>query len=788
MGRSTFLVLACALAACDSAHPRLAAIGDVLFVACGGPATAAVKLKNDGDAPLHFTATSSSEPIFRVDAATGTIAPHGEKVLVVTATPPSGQPGDGYTGLLLVDSDDLDHPSVRVPLRLDLNAGRIAADPNELDFGDLPLGASAKLGFGVTNAGNRTAGIQFPSVTDFAFSWEVGTSSVTLAPSDRASATASFTPSAVGDRGTDWSFAAASGVLCPSAGPHLRARGVSGVVGVTPGSMDFGSIACGSGGGVSRSFSILNVSKQPFHFQASLAKGFDSLFAVVPDAGLVPPEGKIDVTVTFDGIPETSPVDPDHWGDTVMVSTDAPNDSPHAVALHVTAKGAILAWTTMLPLDFQRVQINRKASDGVSVENQGNADAEIALSVAINDFAVPATLLIGAGKSVGIPIDLMPHPQSLGVAVKDALTAMPSKGILCAPLPQPAPLQFVPFDRAFTAAASDVHMCASSLGTAGLVYCWGANGFGQLGDGSTVDHAQPAPINKLLGNSSVYRLFVGPQFSCAMDNLNTLRCWGRTLYGDSATPIVFGNQDLNISYDLFSYGMHHACAVYNGSVSCFGHNASGEVGDGTTTDRYNPVGVAGLSGVARVKVSSGLSNASCAVKNDGSVACWGSNAWGELAQPFNTPFSTTPLIVAGIIDATDVVGGERGFCVLRSGSTRVSCWGDNTGSKLGVDPPPYQSATPVDVSNVGNPNGLFHGADHACVFESGNMSCWGSNVFGELLGMSSSSKVPLAISVSNVSFASAVEHRTVVVLANGTIRWWGKGNQKMVPETVAGLD
>src|SRR5258706_7542365 len=116
-------------------------------------------------------------------------------------------------------------------------------------------------------------------VSDFSLVWSQPGS---IAPGTDLSATATFAPSLLGDRFVDWSPTASSGTLCPSPGPRLKGRGLDGVVGVTPGSLDFGLVGCGRGAGLTRTFSILNVSKAAFHFDAVLANRQASLITLSP--------------------------------------------------------------------------------------------------------------------------------------------------------------------------------------------------------------------------------------------------------------------------------------------------------------------------------------------------------------------------------------------------------------------------------------------------------------------------------------------------------------------------
>ena len=139
-------------------------------------------------------------------------------------------------------------------------------------------------------------------------------------------------------------------------------------------------------------------------------------------------------------------------------------------------------------------------------------------------------------------------------------------------------------------------------------------------------------------------------------------------------------------------GVAHSCAVLSdGTVRCWGANGGGTLGDGTTTDRLNPVAVLGIS--TATQVARGESQ-SCAVLSDGTVRCWGWNDYGQLGDGTKTD-SSTPVVVSGISTATRVGLGMSHSCALLSDGT-VQCWGSNAFGQLG-DGTKTDSLTPVAV-------------------------------------------------------------------------------------------
>ena len=176
------------------------------------------------------------------------------------------------------------------------------------------------------------------------------------------------------------------------------------------------------------------------------------------------------------------------------------------------------------------------------------------------------------------------------------------------------------------------HSCG--LSTAGAVYCWGDNEFGQLGDGTTTDRTRPVAVTGL--DSGVTVLSAGAHHTCAVQNGN-LRCWGRNVIGqlgnggwaDSPTPVAVSLMQSG-DVQTVSAGTYHTCAIKNSTAYCWGGNSFGQVGNGTTHPTASPGVVTGLSGVADLAVGSEFS---CALENSTlSVKCWGNNSHGQVGD------------------------------------------------------------------------------------------------------------------------------------------------------------
>ena len=113
-------------------------------------------------------------------------------------------------------------------------------------------------------------------------------------------------------------------------------------------------------------------------------------------------------------------------------------------------------------------------------------------------------------------------------------------------------------------------------------------------------------------------------------------------------------------------------------MRCWGYNADGQLGDGTTTDRLTPVNVSGLN--TAVTVSAGTFH-TCAVLVGGTARCWGDNSSGQLGDN-STAQRRSPVNVASLTNAIAISAGGSHTCALLADGT-VRCWGENANGQLG---------------------------------------------------------------------------------------------------------
>jgi alpha-tubulin suppressor-like RCC1 family protein len=329
----------------------------------------------------------------------------------------------------------------------------------------------------------------------------------------------------------------------------------------------------------------------------------------------------------------------------------------------------------------------------------------------------------------------------------------------------------------------------------GGAFCWGGNGNGDLGNGTTTPRYYPTQVTGL--TFGVTKIVSGGLFYiderygarvCAIHS-GAAKCWGNQSMGElgnnlgssSSVPtnvVGLSTNVTDIDTSDQAYG-GFSCAVHSGAAKCWGNNSVGQLGDGTTTVSVTPVTVSGLSsGVS--KIATGETHA-CAVLIDGTVKCWGNNSNGQLGDGTTTS-SLVPVTVSGIASgATKISLGFRHSCALVSGG--VKCWGANGSGQLG-NGTTVASSTPVDatgltsgVTDVTASGDAVGGVSGTCAIDSlGAVKCWGGNNYGQLGdGTTTSKTVPTQVTglTSGFTQVSANVGTVCAVKSDGKSYCWG---------------
>ena len=246
------------------------------------------------------------------------------------------------------------------------------------------------------------------------------------------------------------------------------------------------------------------------------------------------------------------------------------------------------------------------------------------------------------------------------------------------------------------------HVCA--LTTEGSVVCWGAGSDGQLGNQGTANKDHPVSVVTSGGEplTGIVQIEAGEYYACALTGEGEVLCWGENASGELGDK---SNQDKNTPVNVvtadstplggivqISAGFYHACALTNkGEVQCWGYNAKGQLGDGSTDNKNYAVAVVDGEGSATplagvVNLSSGQHH-TCALSEWSGVRCWGLNNVGSLGDDTTTdkvyPVAVvmkkgSPLPLSGIVE---VSSGKHGCALMVEGEVR--CWGYGLNGRLG---------------------------------------------------------------------------------------------------------
>jgi hypothetical protein len=238
------------------------------------------------------------------------------------------------------------------------------------------------------------------------------------------------------------------------------------------------------------------------------------------------------------------------------------------------------------------------------------------------------------------------------------------------------------------------HLCGLSAGTA---YCWGSNGWGELGDGTMIPRMTPTPVS---GGRTFKSISAGTGYSCGVTTVGAAFCWGYNSAGQVGdgsfdqrlvpSPVIGG-----LTFTLVRAGSFHTCGIATSGAAYCWYGSGGSHLGGSVLGASPPVPVSGGLTFTDIAVgtthTAGGERHTCAVATGGGVYCWGANGEGNLGDGTTSLIAReTPGPVSGSHTYRVVATGEniatpyvpRHTCALTTTGAPM-CWGTNSSSQLG---------------------------------------------------------------------------------------------------------
>ena len=343
-------------------------------------------------------------------------------------------------------------------------------------------------------------------------------------------------------------------------------------------------------------------------------------------------------------------------------------------------------------------------------------------------------------------------------------------------------------DRVAGITSGGAHTCVITIPyLSAVMYCWGDNTYGSLGDGAMGgSEARPVAVTP---NRSFTAIFAANGHTCAVTEPPGLApyCWGLNQSGEVGDGTITNKPSpVPVTGALsplvgLSAGAFHSCALTQasgGAAYCWGRNDEGQLGDGTPTNKSTPSRVVG--GPATFDAISGGGSHTCGLAPGGVAYCWGRNVEGQLGDG-TTASTASPVAVTAVPSLAAISAGYAHTCGLTSAGTAY-CWGRNVEGELG-DGTTTSKASPVAVGGGRSFTAIAAGYYHTCGLTSaGTVFCWGFNRDGGVGdGTTTNKSTPVAVA-GGLTFTaiSAGGNHTCGTTSTGAAYCWGSNTHSEV--------
>jgi hypothetical protein len=492
--------------------------------------------------------------------------------------------------------------------------------------------------------------------------------------------------------------------------------------------IDFGQTDCGAVQ-PAQTIVLANPSFTLLHYEAAFEHG--TQYMVQPPSGFLLPGQELALSVSSAAIPASSEVTDDLYGDTLTITTDLDGDAPHVIDIRQTARGAILAWDTASVSFPGTSKATDRAMTPLVLRNTGNAPARDVMvrGTAGFGFDPPTSAALAPGDLAGNAI----YRPSIEGDETGTITVASASG-LCQPLPAAVT---VTGKGTFAGAAPievDLISGASSQSESntlfarlpdGRVASLGSNQLGLRGANAYPPADTPTIVRDVNDSAvdDIAEVAGGRGAACARRNNGDVLCWGNvdlvrgsdvmsTAPQPGAMQVAAGASAIALTYGA-------RCITANGFTDCL-----------TNVPRFIDAGRWTPTDVKQLSIHAG---GGYAVRADGSVVSFGSNFAGERGDPA-APTAVAP--IPGLTGVKKTIAtspapkdlDERGGCALKEDGT-VWCWGSGEDGANG-DGAEVNRTTPVQVM-IDESTPLtgardLAGSDHLrCAVTPDNLYCWG---------------------------------------------------------------
>ena len=280
----------------------------------------------------------------------------------------------------------------------------------------------------------------------------------------------------------------------------------------------------------------------------------------------------------------------------------------------------------------------------------------------------------------------------------------------------------------------------AAIKTDGTLWTWGSNSTGQLGDNTITTRS--SPVQTVAGGTNWKQAACGTFFNAAVKTDGTLWTWGRNVAGqlgdntgaNRSSPVQTIAGGTNWSQVACGY-THTAAIKTDGTLWTWGSNANGRLGDNTTFDRSSPVQTI-TGGTNWSQVACGYRH-TAAVKTDGTLWLWGHGSNGKLGDGTSVDRSSPVQTITGGTNWSQVAGGYNHTGAVKTdgtlwlwGSNAFGILGDNTGT--GKISPVQTIARGTTWKQVECMKWGLTTAATAAVKTDGTLWTWGRNSSGQL--------------------------------------------------------